>query len=110
MEDIIMVKEDIKKKLSQAESTPSSYTSLDSVATGIRILAIIVAVVGGIIGLTAFKTSAVVALTSLIEVAISAGLIYAVSVIISGIANIVLNTHTTKRLLELQIKLDNDIE
>lgn len=105
-----MLKEDIKKKLSQIESIPRAYRTLNILAIIIRILAIIWAVLGIIASLSNYDVSAVLVITSLFGVAISVVFIYALSAIMSGIANIALNTHMTKNLLELQIKIDNDID
>lgn len=103
-----MTKDDLKKRISQAESPPSSYNTLNSVSKTIQTLAIFVAIIGVIIGLLTLKASKITSLATIVEFAVSAALIYAVSAIISAIADIVLNTYTTKRLLELQIQLDND--
>lgn len=105
-----MLKEDIMKKLSQIESAPRVYKTLNIMAIIIRILAIIWAVLGIIASLSNCDVSAALVITSLFSVLVSVVLIYALSAIMSGIANIALNTHMTKNLLELQIKLDNDID
>lgn len=105
-----MLKEDIMKKLSQIESTPRVYKTLNILAIVIRILAIIWAVLGVITSLSNFEVSAVLVITTLFGVVIGVVFLYSLSTVMSGIANIALNTHMTKNLLELQIKLDNDIE
>ncbi len=105
-----MTKDEMKKQLSKATETPNSYYTINGFSDVIQKIALGLLAIGVILGIVNFKTSAVIAISTIIEFCISAGLLYGVSKIICGISEIVLNTYTTKRLLELQIKIDNEIE
>lgn len=106
-----MNKEEMLKELRRTnENYPTAYKTLVSVSKVIRYLAIILFILGAIgtiimwkeIGFTSF-------LTSIISAGASAGVLYAVSAGLDGLATIVLNTAQTKNLLLFKIKAENDL-
>lgn len=106
-----MNKEEMLKELRRTnENYPPTYKTLVNVAKVIQYVAIILFILGAIgamimwkeIGFTSF-------LTSIISVGASAGVLYAVSAGLNGLATIVLNTAQTKNLLLFKIKQENDL-
>lgn len=106
-----MNKEEMLKELRRTnENYPPTYKTLVNVAKVIQYVAIVLFILGAIgaiimwkeIGFTSF-------LTSIISVGASAGVLYAVSAGLNGLATIVLNTAQTKNLLLFKIKQENDL-
>lgn len=106
-----MDKNEMLKELRRTnENYPPAYKTLVSVSKVILYVAIILFVLGAIgaiimwkaIGFTSF-------LTSIVSTGASAGVLYAVSAGLDGLATIVLNTAQTKNLLLFKIKQENDL-
>lgn len=106
-----MDKNEMLKELRRTnENYPPAYKTLVSVSKVILYVAIILFVLGAIgaiimwkeIGFTSF-------LTSIISAGVSAGVLYAISAGLDGLATIVLNTAQTKNLLLFKIKAENDL-
>lgn len=105
-----MTKDETKKGLSQAIAEPNSYRTLISTANAIQKIAIVVLCIGVIMAISSLKESKAIAIATIIEFTINASIIYGVSAIVSGISEIVFNTYATRRLLELQINADNELD
>lgn len=106
-----MSKEEMLKELRRTnENYPTAYKTLVSVSKVIRYLAIILFILGAIGAIIMWKEIGFISfLTSIISTGASAGVLYAVSAGLDGLATIVLNTAQTKNLLLFKIKTENDL-
>lgn len=106
-----MNKEEMLKELRRTnENYPPAYKTLANVSKVMLYLAIVLFILGAISAIIMWKEIGFTSfLTSIISAGASAGVLYAISAGLDGLATIVLNTTQTRNLLLFKIKKENDL-
>lgn len=106
-----MNKEEMLKELRRTnENYPPAYKTLESVSKVMLYVAIVLFILGAISAIIMWKEIGFTSfLTSIISAGASAGVLYAVSAGLDGLATIVLNTTQSKNLLLFKIKQENNL-
>ncbi len=106
-----MNKEEMLKELRRTnENYPPAYKTLESVSKVMLYVAIVLFILGAISAIIMWKEIGFTSfLTSIISTGVSAGVLYAISAGLDGLATIVLNTTQSKNLLLFKIKQENDL-